>query len=165
MSSKEKLNRITAVHPRVFPRLVTSSIGLAVTFALAALIMPIWLTGAFAQDTLTTTVTIDSAELNSDGTVTVTYTVECSEDATILQQFVAVQQSVGRFGVRGVSGEDFSSENVPCDENGVQLTQTVIASSGFFAPGRATVRVDAYACPAEGSCDSDQASEVVRLSR
>jgi hypothetical protein len=164
MSSKENI-RITAVHPRVLPQLVTSSIGLAVTFALAALIMPIWLTGAFAQDTLTTTVTIDSAELNSDGTVTVTYTVECSEDATIRDRFASVQQSVGRFGVRGVSGADFTSEDVPCDESGVQVSDTVIADSGFFAPGRAVVRVSAFACTAEGSCDGDDASEVVRLSR
>src|SRR5215208_673639 len=165
MGPKEKVSGVTAVHPRAFPRSVTSGIGLAITLTLAALILPISLIGAYAQDTLIVTVTLDSTQVNQDGTVTVTYTVECSEDATITQGSATVTQSVGRFGEKAVSGSG-ATANVPCDENGVQLTNTVIAETGFFTPGRATVTVRADACTETfTSCNGDTDSQVVRLSR
>jgi hypothetical protein len=167
MSSKEKVSGITAVHPRAFPRLGTSGIGLAITLTLAALILPISLIGAYAQDTEITTVTIDSVQLNEDRTATVTYTVECSEDATVFGSGVTVVQSTGRFGQKVVSGSGGSSEDVPCDENGVQLTQTVVPETGFFTPGRATITASAVACVdfSEGPCDEDSDRQVLTLRR
>ena len=161
MSKKQKLIRITEVHPRIFPRLVTFGIGLAIV---ATLILPIGLTRASAQDALTVTTTIDSVQLNEDRTVTVTFTVECPEGATIIGHGASVQQSTGRFGQKEVSGGGGTSEDVQCDPDGVQFTQTVIADRGFFAPGRATVSAGAAACN-EFDCVAGDDRQVVRLSR
>jgi hypothetical protein len=162
MSKKQKLITITEVHPRIFTRLVTFGIGLAIV---ATLILPMGLTRASAQDLPTVTTTIDSVQLNQDGTVTVTFTVECSEGATISSSFVTVTQSTGRFGQKEVSGAGGTNEAVQCDPDGVQLTQTVIAERGFFTPGRAVVSASAVACDEEFDCVGGDDRQVVRLSR
>jgi hypothetical protein len=149
-------------------RFAASAVVVAIAFALSALITPIGLTGAYAQSRPTITVEIDSTQLNRDRTVTVDFTVECSEDATITSSGADVQQSVGRFGNQAVFGSDSTSQNVPCDEDGVQLTQTVIAFRGFFTPGRAVVSAGAQACidPSDfETCNGDSDTQVVRLRR
>ena len=78
-----------------------------------------------------------------------------------------VVQSTGRFGQKEVSGSSSSNENVPCDENGVQLTQTVFANTGFFTAGRATITANADACvnPSTGPCGGDSDKQVLTLRR
>lgn len=138
----------------------------AIPLALVVLALTMVFPETYAQSTLTTTATIDSAQLNRDGTVTVVFTVQCSEDATIVNDPVQVIQSNGRGGGIRVVGTDFNTDNVACDENGVQLTRTVVAQSGFFVPGRAVVQVFVTACTDEGFCSDEYiASEVVRLRR
>jgi hypothetical protein len=159
---KTKTNQNNRSTPGIFPRLVTFSIGLAIV---ATLILPMGLIRASAQDALTVTTTIDSVQLNEDGTVTVTFTVECSESATISSSLAFVTQSVGRFGQKEVSGGAGSPETVQCDADGVQLTQTVIAESGFFVPGRAVVTASAVACDESGFCVGGDDRQVVRLRR
>jgi hypothetical protein len=136
----------------------------AITIALATLTIPMGLTGASAQAPPTTTITIDSAKLNPDRTVTVTYTVSCSEGATIEGAFVEVRQTVGRFGDKGVSGSSFKDISLPCDETGIQITQTVVAQSGFFTPGRATVFAEVAVCN-EFDCFFPSTQQVVNLKR
>jgi hypothetical protein len=134
----------------------------AVTIALAALIVPVGLTGAYAQEALTATTTIDSVQLNPDRTVTVTYTVYCSEPATIEQTFVGVTQSAGKFGNKAVSGGSFTDLELSCDETGTQITTTVVAETGFFTPGRAVVRVFADVCN-EFECFTAHTEQVAKL--
>jgi hypothetical protein len=150
------------------PQLYIKSIGgltATITIALAALILPIGLTGASAQTAPTLTVTIDSAKLNKDRTVNVVYTVSCSEPATVVDGFVAIQQTVGRFGTKGVIGQSSSAPNQPCDQAGTQITQTVIANVGFFTNGKATVYVAVRACNENVECSDSSTQQLVNLRR
>jgi len=138
-----------------------------ITIALAALIVPIGLTGAFAQEPPTGTTTIDSAQVNRGGTVTVTYTVECSEGATIFGSGASVLQGTpdkGRFGGKEVFGGQGIDEIIPCDPDGVSLTVTVTAFSGRFVPGTATVFAGAFICN-EFECIDASDTQEIRLRR
>jgi len=140
----------------------TGGLAAAIMIALAALIVPMGLTKASAQESLTATITIDSVQLNRDRTLTVEYTVTCSEPATITFSLVRVTQSSGKFGNKVVSGSIFANPALPCGET---VTQTVVAETGFFTPGRAVVRVSADACNNDFECINVNTEKVANLKR
>jgi hypothetical protein len=134
----------------------------ATTFALAALILPMGLTGASAQ-TLPVTITVNSATVNQDGTATIVYTVSCSEPTTITQATLEVKQSSGKWGSKQISGSD-STFDIQCDQSGTQISETVVANTGFFTSGRAALFITVHGCT-EFECGSFFFQEAIRLRR
>jgi len=141
-----------------------------ITVALATLIGPMGLTEVFAGEGLpSVTTTIDSVKLNKAGAVTVTFTVVCGADGDsggITSDSVSVKQSTGKFGQKVVSGSAGSDNLADCivGDDPVTLTETVVADSGFFVSGKATVEATATVC--SGSfCDSDSDEQAVKLKK
>ena len=118
---------------------------------------------AYAQEEFNVDVRIDSASIDpKTKEVTVDFTVTCSEPAAFADSIVAVRQAVGeqgRFAGKSVSGFEFIEYECSGE---TPLSVTVEAESGFFAPGKATVFADAFACT-EFVCDFATTEEEVRL--
>jgi hypothetical protein len=133
-----------------------------ITLALAVLALSMGLPETYAQSTtFTTSATIDSVQLNRDRTVTVTYTVFCSEPA-IASPTVLVEQDAGRFGKKFVFGFE-DTGGVACDPAGTQFTETISPQEGSFRAGRATVSILGEACVDFENCSRFDTEQVVRL--
>jgi hypothetical protein len=120
---------------------------------------------AFARQDVVA-VTIISAELNKDGSVTVKFIVTCSKPAHSPTAIVTVvQQSTVKSGFKQESGGATTTGGYPCEHSGTQLRSTVIAATaGLFTGGRATVSVKTFVCDDLGQhCAAGSATKVIHL--
>jgi hypothetical protein len=122
---------------------------------------------AFARQDVVA-VTITSAELNKDGSVTVKFIVTCSKPAHSPTTIVTVvQQSTGKSGFKQVSGGATATSGYPCEQSGTQLSSTVIAATAeLFTGGRGTVSITTFVCDDLGQqCAAGSVTKVVLLRR
>jgi hypothetical protein len=113
----------------------------------------------FGPPPISVTLTVDNAgRVNTKtGEVTISGTVACSSAAEFTDINVVVRQALGRFTIHGsgFAGTD-------CGPTPTDWTVSLTGDNGKFAPGRATVNVDAFACDPI-SCDDEQLMLSVRL--
>jgi hypothetical protein len=83
-------------------------------------------------------------------------------DADFLEAFGDLRQPVGRFTIFGFF--EFFADGSSCDGTPHPWAVDVSGENGNFAGGRATARVDAFAC-GPGECASDFEERTIRLRR
>lgn len=104
-------------------------------------------------------VTVDGqARFDRSGTATLSGVATCS-GADFVALDVSLTQRVGRFRING-----YGFGWLECSSEGQPWSIEVHGENGTFAGGRATARVEAWACNEE-ECDFDQAVREVRLRR
>src|SRR6266511_1952193 len=120
--------------------------------SISLLTLPIGLSSAFAQEPILT-MSIDSATLNRDGTVTVTYSVSCSESGIVSNTATEIFQEPRKINQDKGLGDDSwrgrrygvvldNATQYQCEPGiEIQITQTVVAVQGSFLPRNAVIVV------------------------